>query len=251
MRKLTIVVAASTVIFAAPALAADLRMPVKAPVPYVPPVFNWTGCYIGVQGGGAWGRSRHINQVAGVNTNITDPYDVDGFLVGPTVGCNFQTGGFVFGIEGDWSWSSKEGEGRGIPPFSTLAVSQTRENWLATIRGRLGWAFDRWMIYATGGGAFADIEARVVPDAILGIAPISESQTRAGWTVGGGFEWAFAPNWSAKIEYLHVEFEDVGYFLTPPVGFANRAGGVPLHNDIVRAGINYRFGWGGPVVASY
>jgi outer membrane immunogenic protein len=252
MKKLALAVAASTTIFAAPALAADLRVPVKAPMTYAPAPFNWTGCYIGVQGGGAWGRSRHINQTGGVNFNITDSYDVDGFLVGPTVGCNFQTGGFVFGIEGDWSWSSKEGGGNGLLPFfNPLAVSQTREHWLATVRGRVGWAFDRWMIYATGGGAFADVEARVVPDPASGLAIISESRTRAGWTVGGGLEWAFAPNWSAKVEYLHVAFENEGYFLTPPAGFGNRAGGVPLHNDIIRAGINYRFGWGGPVVASY
>ena len=135
-----------------------------------------------------------------------------------------------------------------------LAFSSTHEDWLATIRGRIGWAFDRWMIYATGGGAFADVEARVVPNPATGLPTISENRTRSGWTVGGGFEWAFAPNWSAKVEYLHAEFENEGYFLTPPAGFANRAGGVPLHNDIVRAGINYRFNfgpWGGPVVASY
>jgi outer membrane immunogenic protein len=251
MKKLMLVVAASTTMFtalAAPAAAADLRAAPVRPAPYAVAPFSWTGCYIGVQGGGAWGTSRHINDVAGVRTNITDRYDVDGFLIGPTVGCNYQVGGFVLGIEGDWSWSSKEGGAFNIAPFDTTAFSETRENWLATIRGRIGWAFDRWMIYATGGGAFADIEARVVPAVV---APISESRTRAGWTVGGGFEWAFAPNWSAKIEYLHVEFENEGYHLTPPAGFANRAGGVPLHNDIIRAGVNFRFGWGGPVVASY
>jgi outer membrane immunogenic protein len=219
MKKLALALAASTAIFAAPALAADLRMPVKAPATYAPPPFNWSGCYIGVQGGYAWGRSKAINQVAGVNTNITDSYDVNGGLVGPTVGCNFQTGAFVFGIEGDWSWSSKEGEGRSIPPFATFIINRTREDWLATVRGRVGWAFDRWMIYATGGGAFADVEYRAAPDAgIVGVATVTESKTRAGWVVGAGFEWAFAPSWSAKLEYLHVELEDVGYFLTPPAG---------------------------------
>jgi outer membrane immunogenic protein len=167
--------------------------------------------------------------------------------VGPTVGCNIQTGAFVFGVEGDWSWSWKEGGGNGIAPFNTAAISETREKWLATIRGRVGWAWDRWMIYATGGAAFADVEARVIPDPASALATISESKTRTGWTVGGGFEWAFAPNWSAKLEYLHVEFRDDAYFLTPPAGFANRAGGVPLTNEIVRAGINYRFNWGGPI----
>ena len=246
MRKLALAVAASTTMLAAPALAADLRMPVKAPVTYAPAPFNWSGCYIGVQGGGAWGRSRHINRVAGVDASITNIYDVDGALVGPTLGCNFQiAGGFVFGVEGDWSWSSKEGGAFGIPPFATTVFNETREHWLATIRGRLGFTWDRVMIYATGGGAFAEVEARATPAPAAGIAAISESRTRFGWTVGGGLEWAFTPNWSIKGEYLYVEFENVGYFDPPPAGFNNRAGGVPLHNHIARAGINYRFNWGG------
>ncbi len=249
MHKLAVAVA--TTMFAAPVLAADLRVPVKAPMTYAPAPFSWSGCYIGVQGGGAWGRSRHINRTAGVNFNITDSYDVDGFLVGPTVGCNFQTGGFVFGVEGDWSWSSKEGGAFGNLPFSTTVFNETREHWLATFRGRLGFTWDRVMIYATGGGAFADIEARATPAPASGIAAISESRTRFGWTVGAGLEWAFSPNWSIKGEYLFVDFKNVGYFDPPPAGFNNRAGGVPLHNHIVRVGINYRFDWGGPVVASY
>ena len=252
MKKLAFVLASATALISASASAADLRRPIaQAPGVAAAPYFNWTGCHIGVQGGYAWGRSRHINQVGGVTTDITDRYDLSGGLVGPTLGCNIQTGAFVFGVEGDWSWSWKEGGGNGIPPFDTNAISQTRENWLATIRGRVGWAWDRWMLYATGGLAIADVEASVIPNPASGLATIAESKTRTGWTVGGGLEWAFAPNWSAKLEYLHVALQNEGYFLTPPAGFANRAGGVPLHNDIIRAGINYRFNWGGPVVARY
>lgn len=249
MRKLAWILCCGTALMSGPALAADLRMPVKAPPVAVAPAFNWTGCYLGVAGGGTWGRSRHVNS----GGNITNDYDIDGFLVGPTVGCNFQQGPFVFGVEGDWSWTNKRGEAFDIPPFNTAFLSQTRENWLATIRGRLGYSWDRFMIYATGGGAFADIEARVVPPAGLGLATISESRTRFGWTVGGGFEWAFAPSWSAKVEYLYVDFRGGdAYFTPPPAGFVNRAGGVPTTDHIVRAGINYRFGgWGAPVVASY
>ena len=87
---------------------------VQAPGVAAAPYFTWTGCHIGVQGGYAWGRSRHINEVGGVTTDITDRYDLSGPLVGPTVGCNIHTGAFVFGVEGDWSWSWKDGGANNI-----------------------------------------------------------------------------------------------------------------------------------------
>jgi outer membrane immunogenic protein len=251
MNKVTLALASAGVLLSVPALAADLGRPVyKAPVIAAVPTFNWSGCYIGVSGGGAWGQSRHINRAGGVDTNITNDYDLRGGLVGPTVGCNFQTGAFVFGVEGDWSWTSKEGSAFDIPPFNVAFESQTREHWLATARGRVGWAWDRWMIYVTGGAAFADIEARVIPPAPP-LVTISESRTRVGWTVGAGWEWAFSQNWSAKLEYLYVDFGNEAYFQVPPAGFVNRAGGVPVTDHIIRAGINYRFNWAAPLVASY
>lgn len=232
--------------------AADLpaRPVYKAPV--VVDVFSWTGCYIGIEGGGTWGRSRHINRTpAGVDRDITNDYDISGGLVGPTVGCNIQTGPVVFGIEGDWSWTNKRGSAVDIPPFNPAFTSETRENWIATVRGRLGWAaWDRVLIYATGGAAFADIEGRIIGPAAFGT--VTERHTRTGWTVGGGFEYAFAPNWSFKLEYLYADFrrDDQQYFTPPPAGFVNRAGGIPTNDHIFRAGLNYRFNWG-PVVARY
>ena len=251
MSKLAFTFASAVVLFSAPVIAADLGVPRPA-VPFVAraPIALWSGCYIGVSGGGTWGQSRHINRVGGIDTDITNDYDITGALVGPTVGCNIQTGGFVFGVEGDWSWTSKQGSAVDIAPFNPAFTSETRENWLATVRGRVGWAWDRWMFYVTGGGAFADVEARVIGP--IGLGTISETLTRTGWTVGLGGEWAFSPNWSVKLEYLYVDFgKEEGYFDLAPVGFVNRAGGVPVTEHVIRGGINYRFSWGGPVLARY
>lgn len=235
---------AISALLAAPALAADLpaRVPVKAPAPVVVAAYNWSGCYIGVAGGWAWGRSTHDLTGGAVDTG---PFNVNGGIVGGTLGCNFQSNQFVFGIEGDGSWVGKNGEAPN--PATPNFISRTEENWLATIRGRLGLAFDRSLIYATGGIAFAGVEATAT-NTTTGVA-ISESQTRTGWTAGGGWEYAFAGNWSAKAEYLYVQFSKDAYLQNPPAGFTARDD-VKLHNHIFRVGLNYRFG-GGPVVARY
>jgi outer membrane immunogenic protein len=150
----------------------------------------------------------------------------------------------VFGLEGDMSWTNKKGQANDIAPFNTTAISATSEHWLATGRARLGFALSSpVLLYVTGGFAVASVEAILTPAAF---PAVSESQTRWGWTAGAGAEWGFAPNWSAKLEYLRVELQSGGYF---PAGGVVVAPGqtvvhrdnVPLNNNIVRAGINYRF----------
>jgi outer membrane immunogenic protein len=235
-----------------PALAADMpvRPPVAAPVyrPALAPVYTWTGCYVGVQGGWAFGHSRHDSTAA---TAITHEFSIDGGLAGGTLGCNYQIGLFVVGVEGDYSWVGKKGEGNDhLPPFSATAISHTRESALWTARIRLGFApDDRWLVYVTGGYAGATVEARVV-DTPLGI-DFSESKTRSGWTAGLGVEWVFWGNWSAKAEYLYVGLNNASYFDGAPIGIAARSN-VLVVDNVIRAGINYRFGpWDTPVMARY
>jgi outer membrane immunogenic protein len=240
MKKFLLGTAALMASLAGPAMAAD--MPARAPAPMyrAPPpvaVFTWTGCYIGIEGGGAWGQSRH--EWAG--GWVTNTYNVNGGLAGGTLGCNYQTGLLLFGVEGDMSWINKWGQGPELPPFSVTATASTRETWLGTVRGRLGFApDDRWLVYVTGGYAVARVEARVVdvPFAI----DVTESKVRSGWTAGVGVEWVFWGNWSAKAEYLYVSLENTSYFNTSPIITART--GVPIDDHILRAGINYRFGWG-------
>ena len=206
------------------AVAADLprSMPAKAPA-YVPVGYNWTGFYLGINGGYGWGSSGW-SLVPG--TRI----EPSGGLFGGTVGYNIQTGMIVLGVEGDFDWSGLSGS---VSCAAGLAICETSSDWLATFRGRIGYSFDRWMPYVTGGGAFADVKATASAP-LLGAA-LSSSSTQAGWTLGGGIEFAFMSNWTAKVEYLHV---DLGSFDTGPVPIVNN---VNVRQDIVRAGLNYRF----------
>jgi outer membrane immunogenic protein len=251
MKKLLAAAALFTLIVA-PAVAADMPVAAKAPPRVMPvPVYSWTGCYIGVEGGGAWGRSRHISGDPGlVGVDITNNYNVSGWLVGGEAGCNYQTDRWVFGVEGDWSWTDKRGSANNIAPFNTTSISGTKEKWIATARGRVGFLpTEMLLLYVTGGAAWASVEANVDATA-SGAGIVRDTRDRFGWTVGGGGEYAFGGGWSAKAEYLYVRFDGQQYLNPPIPGFAIRDN-VPLDNHIVRVGLNYKFGWGGPVVARY
>jgi outer membrane immunogenic protein len=204
------------------AAAADLP-PRMAPAPYYKApaevqVYNWTGFYIGINGGGGFGRSQW---------DSTGSFDVSGGLVGGTVGYNYQFGQAVVGVEGDIDWADINGTTNSACPFGC----KTTDNWLSTVRGRLGYAADRFMPFITGGAAFGDIRASTP-----GFA--GASNTEAGWTVGAGLEFAIAGNWTAKAEYLYV---DLGKFNCGISCGALATDNVSFTTNIVRAGVNYRF----------
>jgi outer membrane immunogenic protein len=238
-----ILLGAITALVLAPAVVSAADLPMKAaPIPVA--IYDWTGFYIGIAGGGSLGTSSHIDAATGLGD--TQGYNVKGGLVGGTVGYNWQVSSFVFGFEGDASWVGEYGtyfdDGlAGIPAFT----SYTKETWMATARGRLGYAVNNLLFYGTGGYAAAGIEAGV-KDGASNILLASATSTRSGWTAGGGFEWGFAPNWSAKFEWLYMKFESAPFNTVVAEGPRSS---VPLDDNVVRAGINYRFG--GPVVAKY
>lgn len=144
-----------------------------------PPVYSWTGCFIGVAGGGVWGRSRHISgDVGTVGVDITNNYNTSGAIAGVEYGCNYQSGSWVFGTESDFSWTNLRGGANHIAPFDTGSISNTREHWLSTSRVRAGFLADpRLLIYATGGLATARVEAFVDATPVGG-GIASESRTR-------------------------------------------------------------------------
>ena len=239
------------------ASAADLpaRTYTKAPVVVPPPAYSWTGCYIGAEGGGVWGRSQNyaadpVDATLGVfGFPQTGGIHPTGGMVGGTLGCNYQVGNFVVGIEGDGSWTNNSGSSNLIAPFRTTDVATTNEGWIATYRGRAGYAWDRLLLYATGGGASTNLGINLC-DPTFGC--VSSSRTVSGWAAGAGIEYAFWQNLSVKVEYLHLDFGTTNFGpLVPSTGFIFRARNVPLTDDIVRVGLNYKFGWGGPVVAKY
>ena len=207
------------------AQAADLGLAplYKAPPP-VTAAYNWSGFYLGANGGGAWGDSRWQGTGNG-------KVDLSGGMAGGTAGFNWQTGPMVLGVEGDIDWSGLSGSTASAAcPGGNCGTSQT---WLSTVRGRAGYAFDRFLPYVTGGLAVGDIRA-----ATPGLP--GGSATNTGWTVGGGVEFALPGNWSAKAEYLHV---DLGSFnCGTGCGVPNE--NVSLREDVFRAGVNYHFGWG-------
>jgi len=239
MRKVTLslLAAAGLLLGAEAASAADLGRPVyKAPPPAVVAAYNWSGFYIGGHLGGAW-SSEEVTDFGAVPA-LTGSPDPDGFIGGAQVGFNWQADRWVFGIEGDWSASGVDGAATLDGPFT----SET--SWYATLTGRIGYAWDNWMWYVKGGAAWADIEYGYNTFGTV-------SDTRVGWTVGTGIEWALAPQWSAKLEYNYLDFGKDTYTFTDAIGPFTVDADTQVH--MVKAGINYRFGGFGkaPVVANY
>lgn len=219
MKKLLLAGVAIIALGSASAQAADIQrrqMPAKAPAYLPPPPYNWTGFYVGINGGGGFGHSDFSAPFS------TGSFNTSGGLVGDTLGYNWQMGQAVFGLEGDADWSNIRGSavcGGGV------TVCEMRNDWLGTFRGRLGYAFDRFLPYVTGGLAVGDIKT-----SIAGLG--STNDTKAGWTVGGGIEAAIAGPWTAKVEYLYVDLGRGGSILGSDAKFTT---------NIVRAGLNYRF----------
>jgi outer membrane immunogenic protein len=263
---------AISVLLAAPALAADMRVPVKAPPAPVPvAVATWSGCYIGVAGGYAWARDDvdWLPNPAGfpasgplIAANSVASIDGDGGIVGGTIGCNLQAGAWVFGVEGDGSWTGVKGTRDVRFAFAGANIDIHEEykvRWLATARGRLGiTAGPNTLLFVTGGAAFAGVKTTdSVFFPLSGTTnAVTDTTTKFGWTVGGGIEHALGGwgGWSIKAEYLFVhlpEFStnsrnsDVINFPTLTIQHRHQ---IDMH--IARVGLNYRFG-GSPVVARY
>jgi len=227
----------------APVFAADTSRPTvtkPTPVGSTPTAVNWTGVYLGVNGGYTYGGSDWTDSVTGTSS---DYFSTLGFVFGGTLGANYQAGSWVFGVEGDGDWADSSGFGT----FTTTSASslcaggcQTKNTWLATVRGRAGYAFDRFLVYGTGGVALGNIQASFSLD------PVS-SATEAGWTAGAGVEVAVAPHWSAKAEYLFVDLGNGS--CTTDCAIQNPNGpplipnvAVKFNENLFRAGVNFEFG---------
>jgi outer membrane immunogenic protein len=207
------------------ALAADLppgSPEYRAPAQVVADRFTWTGIYVGANAGygtGMW-----------TDTTGTGDDRVSGALAGGQIGANLQTGSFVFGVEGDFqaSWQKKTVNS----VVGGVAVSASEElPWFGTARARAGFAFDRALLYVTGGGAWVDLK---LSGTALGVT-VSSEQSKMAWTAGAGLEWMIADHWSAKIEYLYI---DTGNTSVTLLGLALNG---RLQDQIGRFGVNYHF----------
>jgi outer membrane immunogenic protein len=178
-----------------PVLAAD--MPARGPAPvfkaFQPAPFSWSGFYIGLYGGAGWGDHDRSN-TAGFNNS----YKSSGGLIGGLAGYNWQLNNpVVLGVEGDIAWANIKGDDGGAGG----SVDQSHFRWLGSVRGRVGYAFDNWLPFITGGWAFANI--RHTNDFGAGD---SFDNARSGWTLGGGIEYAVTPNWTTRLDYRYFDF---------------------------------------------
>lgn len=191
----------------------SVRMAGAAP----PITYNWTGFYIGTQVGGGWYGNQGIrtNNDAAPNFPLGFADSVNhghGLLGGGYAGFNYQINQFVLGIEGDYSWASLTGNsvdaGLVVGPTQTINFRIDHANWIATATGRLGYAVNNWMFFGKGGWAWAGFTraSTVFNPAGVNVSNGTAVDTRGGWTIGTGVEWAFASHWSAKLEYDYVHF---------------------------------------------
>jgi outer membrane immunogenic protein len=254
MRSLSLTVSAALLMIAIarPAWAADL--PVKsapAPMP-APPVVSWTGLYVGLHAGWGWSNSK-----ANVSDNLLDfdPVSLDqngnGVVGGLQVGYNWQAApNWLIGIEGDFSGTAIRQNAVALVSFGGTPVQIAGINhiaeqdikWLATLRGRLGYTAGPWLLFVTGGGAWAGIDYTAGPSwtSVYGAAPFSH--TSSGWTAGGGFEYAFTNKWIGRLEYLYYDLGAVT-FVNPAIILPTSAATTTWDTkiNVVRAGVNYKF----------
>lgn len=251
------------------ARAAD--MPVKAPAHTAPlaAAYNWTGFYAGGNVGYGWGHAKSdvtltlpTFLVGNLQPTIPDSAKPNGIIGGGQIGFNWQPSPtWMLGVEADWQGAGQKGSSV-LPPQPTTGLLgagtvqvayDAKIAWFGTVRGRIGYAFDRFLVYATGGLAYGEVKiagSETASGTVVGIpysasTPFGDSKINAGWTLGGGIEMAIAGNWSLKAEYLYL---DLGSLDTSSPGPLVPAGPVPMSthtrftDNIVRVGLNYRFG---------
>jgi outer membrane immunogenic protein len=213
--------------------AADLPVPaVQAPSGYFPatPPTDWAGFYVGLNGGYGLGSSNWTTAAG----NSTGGFKTSGGMGGGTLGLNLQTGSVVLGFEGDADWTAINGSSsNAYCSIFGAATCITKNSVLATARARVGYAFDRVLVYATGGGAFGNVLTGFSPPGTF------DNSLSFGWTGGAGIEVAFAERWTAKVEYLYLDLDHTA------CTSANCGPFVPVEasftQSIIRAGVNFRF----------
>jgi outer membrane immunogenic protein len=246
----------ASLLVATSASAADLPVYTKAPPVAV--VYDWTGFYIGTNLGYSFGRgttdgTQTIGSLVAALTTVTPMSgraDVNGFIGGGQLGYNWQHGAWVFGLEGDIQFSNERGSGSVCTAACPAGLVFTRDyklDWFGTARGRVGFLpAERILLYATGGLAYGGFSGS---SSTLPMDFGTWSQTNVGWTVGAGAEAALGANWSVKLEYLYMDLGSVGGS-SATVGLNKWVFDTKFTDNIVRVGLNYKFG-GGPIVSRY
>ena len=248
MKKILLTAGVLTALASGSVMAADLgRAPVRQvyspPVVAVPYAFSWTGCYVGGNGGGIWAHRDWNDPVFG--SGSFGSQTVSGGLGGVQVGCNYQRGSWVLGVQGDWDWSSAKGDTvNGRFPFIT---DHSEIKSLASLTLRTGYAWDRFLGYVKGGGAWlkSDLSFQVA-----GATTGTASDNREGWTIGVGGEYAFSEWLTGFVEWDYYQFRAnttslacAGCVFTgPAAGLTTLPVEFKTNINVVKAGVNIKFG---------
>ena len=234
--KRMLVVSAAVSVLSASAFAADL--PTSKPAPALPPVtaYNWSGFYLGGYAGGAFGSAR-LNDVP--FPTLVNENALSGFTGGGLAGFNYQAGALVAGVEGEFGYDGAQGSqnflsgGPGLP-----RREEFDESYVGRVRGRVGYAFDRVLLFAAGGVSLADGNVTLIHED-TGLQE-SNGESRVGFNVGAGFDYAFTQNWIGRFEYIYDNFGKETYtFPNPAAGFDTRK--VSFTENTLRAAIEYKF----------
>jgi outer membrane immunogenic protein len=228
MKRKIIAGFALSILSVVPALSADMRAaPVYTKAPMMAPVFSWTGCYIGGNGGGLWAKK---DWSSGASSSAT----ISGGLAGGQIGCNYQVSTWVFGIQGDYDWTNTNGSATDGVFLAT--TDQTNIKSLASVTGRAGYAWDRFLGYVKGGGAWEKDNYTISSGAFVSTG----GETRTGWTIGVGGEYAFT-NWlTGFAEYDYYDFGTTTNSLTGTFGTV--AASIKETQSVAKAGLNFKFG---------
>ncbi len=229
------------------ASAADL--PVKAPA-YRAPVatlYNWSGCYIGLNAGGGWSRTEFTNTVNTTAFGHLGPgegftYDNSGFVGGGQVGCNYQMSQWVFGVEGTLAGTTIKGDASNLAILND-DVFTTKISSLATVTGRIGYAWNNVLLFAKGGYAGGEVQFSVSDTCCVGGSPMgagSDKHWQSGWTVGAGLEYGLTPNWIIGAEYNYIDLGTANYEVGGGAG--SYAFDVKTRIQTVLGRVSYKFG---------
>lgn len=255
---------------AAPAMAADLAPRTYTKAAPIEPGYNWSGWYVGGNAGYAWGQSNPATSTEFTPTNYWNLLSVpqisaagtggrvntNGFIGGGQAGYNFQTGNLVLGGEVDFESFNLKGSRSGGAVYACCAPSSfvlnqtTSTDWLFTARGRVGFAANNLLVYATGGLAVTNLKyGETFVDTFGANEAVNYSKTKAGWTAGAGAEYGITKNWTVKAEYLYLDFGGLsGTSLLGPVAVTGACNctrmfhSTDLTASVARLGVNYRFG---------
>jgi outer membrane immunogenic protein len=245
--KKTLLGAVGLVLSAAPAMAADLpaRTYTKAPA-MVTAIYDWSGFYIGIDGGGGSSRECWTTNVGAAVPNVSEGcHDATGGMIGGQIGYRWQSANFVFGLEGQGNWADFEGSNTSI--FTPGTVNQTKIGAIGLVTGQVGYAWNNVLWYVKGGAAVTDNKYNGI---VGGIITDQASETRWGGAIGTGLEVGFASNWSVGVEYDHLFMGNRTLnFTAIPGGAFTRTDNVKQDVDMASVRVNYR--WGGPVVPKY